>query len=552
MNFKKDVMKDGVSMKAVIFARVSSKEQEEGHSLDAQIQRCFEYAIKRSFKVIEQFRVVESSTAQGRPEFSKMVNFIKAQKEKIIVLCYCVDRLQRDFDAQYLTLQDLIKNDNAEIHYVQTNFIEHKDMDSSEKFRKNLDVLLANDYRNKISDNVKRSVRKKLEEGTILGDSPLGYLNKKRTDIKKEKVEVYLDPERAPLIRQIFEEYATGMYSMAEVRLMITNAGLRSKKGHKISISQVENILKNPFYYGYMDYKGMLYKHVHPRLITKELFDECQRVRQGRRKTGYKQTKNPYVLRGLLTCIHCGCSYSPELKKKKYIYMRPTKSKGKCDVCFHMNETKILSQIEDVLKSMLIPKHILLEIQDELKKSSEKEYKHQVSERAQLKKKMDEVNEKIKRARDLLLDLSITKDEYTEIKAELEVERHNIDVKLQSLSKADDSFNETLGIIFELASKAHDLFKSSEIEEKRRIITILFPNLKMDAENLVFTLRKPFDLFIKCENHPEWLGWMDSNHRWRDQNPLPCRLATPQCVEKYVRSILQKKKILKFQINGPR
>ncbi len=61
-------------MKAIIFARVSSREQEEGHSLDAQIQRCFEYAIKRDFKVIEQFRVVESTLSQGRPEFAKLVD----------------------------------------------------------------------------------------------------------------------------------------------------------------------------------------------------------------------------------------------------------------------------------------------------------------------------------------------------------------------------------------------------------------------------------------------------------------------------------------------
>ncbi len=64
-------------MKAVIFACVSSKDQEDGHSLDAQIQRCFEYAIKKEFKVLEQFRVVEISTANGRPEFSKMVDFVK-------------------------------------------------------------------------------------------------------------------------------------------------------------------------------------------------------------------------------------------------------------------------------------------------------------------------------------------------------------------------------------------------------------------------------------------------------------------------------------------
>src|SRR5580704_8103205 len=226
-------------MKAVIFARVSSKDQEDGHSLDAQIQSCFKYAIDKNFSVVEQFRIVESSTAIGRPEFSKMVNYVKAQKDKIIVLCYCVDRLQRDFDEQYIELQRLIKQDRIEIHYVKNEFVEHRDMDSSEKFRKNLDVLLANDYRNKISDNVKRSARKKLEEGTILGDSPLGYFNSKRMDKKKEKVEVTIDPVRGGLIKKMFEEYATGLYSMDEIRLRLTDEGLRSKKGCKISKSQV-------------------------------------------------------------------------------------------------------------------------------------------------------------------------------------------------------------------------------------------------------------------------------------------------------------------------
>ena len=55
-----------------------------------------------------------------------MVNYVKAQKDKIIVLCYCVDRLQRDFDEQYIELQRLIKQDRIEIHYIKNDFIEHR------------------------------------------------------------------------------------------------------------------------------------------------------------------------------------------------------------------------------------------------------------------------------------------------------------------------------------------------------------------------------------------------------------------------------------------
>ncbi len=81
------------------------------------------------------------------------------------------------------------------------------------------------------------------------------------------------------------------------------------------------------------------------------------------------------------------------------------------------------------------------------------------------------------------------------------------------LSKADSEFNKSLGTIFTLLSKAHELFKSSELEEKRRIITILFPNLLLDKETLVFTPRKPFDLFLKGGNHSNWQTGWDSNPR---------------------------------------
>src|SRR3990167_3775761 len=88
---------------------------------------------------------------------------------------------------------------------------------------------------------------------------------------------------------------------------------------------------------------------------------------------------------------------------------------------------------------------------------------------------------------------------------DLQAERHNLDIRLQRLSEADDGFNKTLATIFTLASKAHDLFKSSKLEEKRRIISILFSNLEMSAEKLVFKPRKHFDVFLNLPHRPNWL-----------------------------------------------
>jgi hypothetical protein len=110
----------------------------------------------------------------------------------------------------------------------------------------------------------------------------------------------------------------------------------------------------------------------------------------------------------------------------------------------------------------------------------------------------------MKRARDLLLDFTITKEEFEEITTELQVQKLNTEHKIQVLSKADNEFTKSLGTIFELLAKAHELFKSSEIEEKRRIITIMFPNLLLDQENLIITPRKPFDLFLNSGGYTNW------------------------------------------------
>lgn len=95
----------------------------------------------------------------------------------------------------------------------------------------------------------------------------------------------------------------------------------------------------------------------------------------------------------------------------------------------------------------------------------------------------------------------------------LQVERQNLETRLQRLSKADESFNQNISTIFELASKSHELFKSSDIEEKRRIISLLFPNLSMNGEKLVFIMRKPFEMFLNLTDRQEWLLGRGSNPR---------------------------------------
>jgi hypothetical protein len=68
-------------MKAIILARVSTKEQEEGHSIAAQRQRLADYCARKGLTVIRVFELVESFTRGERKEFVAMLEFAKAQNE---------------------------------------------------------------------------------------------------------------------------------------------------------------------------------------------------------------------------------------------------------------------------------------------------------------------------------------------------------------------------------------------------------------------------------------------------------------------------------------
>ncbi len=64
-----------------------------------------------------------------------------------------------------------------------------------------------------------------------------------------------------------------------------------------------------------------------------------------------------------------------------------------------------------------------------------------------------------------------------------------------------------------LASRAYDLFESSETEEKRQLIGLVFSNLEMEGEKLRYTLREPFDRMFNLTDRQGWQGQRDSNPR---------------------------------------
>lgn len=271
-------------MKAIILARVSTKEQEDGHSIAAQVQRLQEYCQRKDLKVMRVFELVESSTRGERKEFKAMLEFAKSQKDTVAIVADAVDRFQRSFKESVM-LDELRQKGQIEVHFYRENMVISKDASSSDILRWDFSVMGAKSYAISLSENVRRSLEYKRRNGEWGSIAPLGYLNVRDAQGKSTLI---LDPERAFLIRKLFTEYAGGCYSISgDMTRLAKQWGLTNKSKSKspVAASQIHTILQNPFYYGEMIVKGKSYPHKYEPIIDKELFDRCEAVRLGNTRT---------------------------------------------------------------------------------------------------------------------------------------------------------------------------------------------------------------------------------------------------------------------------
>ena len=502
-------------MKAIILARVSTKDQELfGHSLEAQVAKLKEYAKRNNFEVVKVFSFSESAGPKIRKKFEEVIKYLKDNKDVRILLTENVDRVTRNFrDA--VDLDEMRINEGLEIHFVQDGFYINANATGNQMFMWEAKVFLAKQYLNRISDDAKRSMEQKVRNGQWPSKAPIGYLNIK--DEATGEKDIILDKDRAFLIKRAFEDYSTGNYSLSDITRMLKDYGLRNNtKGNKpLHKSQVHYMLTNPFYYGLMRVKGQLNPHSYESIIDKPLFDKCQEVREKLSKKAFKYSAKPFIFKGLIRCAYCGCMISTDRKKDKYNYLSCSKYKGDCGA-IRVREEEIVNQIKEILKKLVIPDYVLEEMVGHLKKSNESKKQFQKAQEKAIYSENRKIQSRLDELLNMRLDKSITQDEYDKKAYELKQRQYELNDKLKRVIEADENYSITLISLLDICSRAPELFESSKVEQKRKLINFLLSNLKLRGKTLEFELKKPFDVLINlqnCKNRSDWLGRKDSNLR---------------------------------------
>ena len=208
---------------AVVYVRVSSKEQEkEGFSIPAQLKLLRDYALAEGIRVIEEYVDVETAKQAGRSSFGEMVDYLRQHPEGRVILVEKTDRLYRNL-KDWVTLDEL----DLEIHFVKENVVLSGDSRSSEKFMHGIKVLMAKNYIDNLSEETRKGMTEKAEQGIWPSFAPLGYLNVEGPHGKRI---IEPDPDSAPIIARMFEGYASGNVSIKEVAQAAREEGLAYRK----------------------------------------------------------------------------------------------------------------------------------------------------------------------------------------------------------------------------------------------------------------------------------------------------------------------------------
>ena len=172
----------------------------------------------------------------------------------------------------------------------------------------------------------RKGMQEKFDRGWYPGLAPLGYINvpvlENAENERKVRSIIKRDPQKWHFIKQAFDMYLTGEYSVMEINDLLHKKGLRSVTGKKVPRTVMFRILKNPFYAGLIKWCDQEKMGNHQPLITMNEYNRVQQIMDAHNLHACRRRKHNFLLRGFIICNQCGCRYTAgkHPKKKKSYY----------------------------------------------------------------------------------------------------------------------------------------------------------------------------------------------------------------------------------------
>ncbi|MBY0377495.1 MAG: recombinase family protein [Gammaproteobacteria bacterium] len=469
-------------------------------SIEGQLQDTKKVIEREGLNVIKTFTDKKSAAIPfNRPAYTEMINRIKKGEANGIVVWH-VDRLLRNYmeegEFKWLLQNGIIKS-------IWTPYCEYRSEDNGLLF--SIEVSVATQFSRDLSVKVRRGQKQKCEQGQPPIFAPIGYLNTKfATHGTNQIIE---DPERFHIVRKGFDLLLSRQFNIPQIASILNdNHHLRSRSngdrgGRPIHKSVLYKIFTNPFYYGYFNYAGGLYKGSYTPMITIDEFEQIQQVLG--RKNKARRRKFEFAFTGLMKCGHCGCAITASSKTKlikttgqykTFVFYHCTKRKGK-DKCISKHYTTVF-EMETLIEQELSSHDINPKFKEwAIRAIVEDHEAHIENQRKQLNEVLLQ-EQKISAELNTLLDLringTITDEKYIEKKSEKEAKRILLNHNKETLEKGLEGWIELFSDRLDFAVNVSKRFKEGDVKTQKKICLSFGWNWVLKDKKLIF-------------NKPRWL-----------------------------------------------
>jgi DNA invertase Pin-like site-specific DNA recombinase len=431
------------------YIRVSTKEQADGASLDAQKDAITAFASQNNLLVTKWFEEQETASKAGRPLFEDMrQQLLRGLAEGVII--HRIDRSSRNF-TDWAHIDELSKH-GTKVFFAADGL----DFESTGgRLMADIQMVLAAHYSRNLSFEVKKGLYGRIKQGQYPFRAPIGYLDNGEGQVKT------VDPIKGPLVKLAFELYCSGEYSITSLTAEMARQGLNGWGGKPVVRRNIETMLRNPFYISKMLICKTLYDAVHQPLITATQFQRVKDVKANRHTK--KDTKHKMVYRALLTCADCQKMLTGE-RQKAHIYYR-------CHTAacpnLSIREDRLTDQLQESLQTLQIA-------------PEDKEYLcdrfytwlHNTEPSALNKSvllRIADASSRLDRLTDLLIDGTINKPDY-------ERRKQNTEFELAQLREEERQFvdrqktTKDLNALIEMACDISSMFASLTPPERRELL----------------------------------------------------------------------------------
>jgi len=477
-------------MRYFLYARKSTDEEDRQIlSIEAQIHETREYAIKENLDIVQEF--IESKTAKvpGRPIFNEMIRLLECGKAEGIVAWH-PDRLARNSMDGGKVIYLVDKGIIQDLKFPTYRF----DNTAQGKFMLSIAFGQSKYYVDNLAENIKRGIRQKIRNGVYSALAPVGYLNNPKTR------GIDIDTTRAPLLRKMFELYATGEYTFDRLVDTMRTLGFTTKNNKILNPGKCQDILRNPFYYGVMRYWGVLHEATHKPIITKKLFDKCQEVMRRRGKP--RKTEHYFALRGFMRCGECGRAITAEIQKG-FTYYRCSKRQTVCKQRY-VREEALATQIGSICQKVSLCDDWTAKILRELDKDKNKAVQSSRPQQQNLQKQLSVIDNKLNKLMDLFLDGLILKDEYKPRKEKLLANKKDLQETLRDFAAGGDNWFERAKEFVTTLNKGSYVIREGNLESQKEFLQKIGSNFILKERRLNFSTEGTLRYYLKDAPFPNW------------------------------------------------